>query len=161
MSWLESTDAKCALTATCAQLARIRMHAGFFAKLAVIKRSPTWSDRAHPLRPSPPASEPSHSLLLPSPLVRRRCRGATSSSPAWPTVATTAMSSSSATEPLPSAPFGRGLRDVPLAPSCREDHAEPPLYGTSPSSTPSLSDLSILAPGKSVHPTQLRIRGRV
>ena len=71
------------------------------------------------------------------------------------------MSSSSDVEPPPSAPFGSGLHDVTRAPSRREDHAEPPLYGTSPSSTPSLSDMYILAPGKSVHPTQLRIRGRV
>ncbi|SPT15929.1 unnamed protein product [Triticum aestivum] len=39
------------------------------------------------------------------------------------------MSSSSDAEPPPSAPFGRGLRDVPLAPSRRQDHASPPLYG--------------------------------
>lgn len=71
------------------------------------------------------------------------------------------MSSSSDAEPPPSAPFGRGLRDVPLAPSHRQDHAEPPLYGTSPSLAPSLPDLSVLAGGKSARPTQLRIRGRV
>ena len=79
----------------------------------------------------------------------------------WPTVATTALSSSSATEPPPSAPFGRGLRDVPLAPSHRQDHAEPPLYGTSPSPAALVLDLYNLAPVKSSWWDQLRVRARV
>ena len=105
--------------------------------------SPTqapWAGRTEPL--------PCFSLF-PSPLVRRRCRGGTSSSPAWPSVATAAMSSSLDVEPQPSAPFGRGLRDIRLSSSRREEHASPPLHGTSPSPPPSLPDVSILAPGKS------------
>ena len=71
------------------------------------------------------------------------------------------MSTSSDTEPPPSAPFGRGLRDVPLAPSCRRDDASPPLYGTSPSPAAPLLDLCNLAPVKSSWPHQLHVGARV
>ena len=71
------------------------------------------------------------------------------------------MSTSSDTELPPSAPFGRGLRDVPLAPTHRRDDASPPLYGTSPSPAAPLLDLCNLAPVKSSWPHQLRVRARV
>ena len=90
----------------------------------------------HPLAVSSP---PAPSLLVVAAEVVRLLVGVDDGS----------MSTSSDAEPPPSAPFGRGLRDVPLAPSRRRDDASPPLYGTSPSPAAPLLDLCNLAPVKS------------
>lgn len=131
----------------------------FFANLAVIKRSPphlvgsshlVGSDRATLSPASPPL------LLLPCFVVAAKV-GVSGVVERGDGI----MSSSSDAAPPPSAPFGRGLRDVPLAPTHHDEHASPPLYGTPPPPTASVLDLSMKAPGKSLRSSQLCTGARV
>ena len=159
----ESAVAICALTATCAAPiggALILDGWRFFLQMRAPGRT---APHLVIKRPAPGRTAPDHACLLPpatsllphplcsSSLLRSDVVGVDDGS----------MSMSLDAEPPPSAPFGRGLCDVPLAPSRRHDDASPSLYGTSMSPAAPLLDLSNLAPVKSSWSHQLRVRARV